>query len=111
MRSGVVLVSASATWVDPWNSFRMMSLVDTSALAKTSMARTPESALTVNGPFCVSHAPSVGGSVPLKGVVGSGAACAARAVGAGRVAALESVALSLSTRFSRASTAPLCAST
>ena len=96
MRSGVRTVSASATSVVPLKSLRTMSLATLSALAKTSMARTPSAAPTVNGPFWVSQPPSSGGSVPESCVVGGAAAAASP---------------SLSTRLSRASTVPLRAST
>ncbi len=84
-----------------------MSFAGLSALANTSIARTPAPSATVNGPFGVSQPASCGGSDPLMGVVVGAGAWAARALGAGE----ESVAPSLSTRFSRASTAPLLAST
>jgi hypothetical protein len=47
MRSGVRMVSASATSVVPLKSLRTMSLRFESALANTSMARTPSPAATV----------------------------------------------------------------
>jgi hypothetical protein len=97
MRSGVRTVSASATCVVPRKSLRTMSLATVSALAKTSIARTPASAATVKGPFCVSQPPSCGGSSPENGVV--------------VVAAASVCVVSLSTRLSRARTAPLRAST
>jgi hypothetical protein len=101
MRSGVRSVSASATCVVPWKSSSTMSCAGVSAFAKTSIARTPPSAVTVAGPFVVSQPPSSGGSVPENGSTVGAGACAARPV----------ASLSLSTSDSRASTAPVCAST
>ena len=97
MRSGVRTVSASATSVVPLKSFRTMSLRVESALANTSMARTPSLAATVNGPFCVSQPPSSRGQRAVRAASSAGAAAAA--------------SLALSTRLSRARTVPLRAST
>ena len=74
-----------------------MSWAGVSALANTSIARTPAPAATVYGPLRVSQPPSSGGSSPENGCGPAAAACASSD--------------SWSTRLSRARISPLRAST